>query len=193
MEFIYKKLCCYPYMCKLQSPSKYSPFDAIHVLRYFLQYSSQFWTYWFWCLLVLLLFFVSPLSHQQNNSLWGLFSLRETRKSHLGGNLWIRRKGYGGHAVLGPKLLNIQCNVGRCACKSPIMKWANVLKVFKKINWSQMQPLTITPAGTLMQMGSQNTHLAGEACLLGSHPPEDNSRFFWVRPRTFKHLDKDNW
>ena len=35
MEFIYKKLCIYSYMFKLQSPSKYSPFDAIHLLRHF--------------------------------------------------------------------------------------------------------------------------------------------------------------
>ena len=28
-EFIYKKLCIYSYMFKLQSPSKYSPLEAI--------------------------------------------------------------------------------------------------------------------------------------------------------------------
>ena len=33
-EFIHKKLC-YFYMFKLQSPSKYSPWDAIHLLRLF--------------------------------------------------------------------------------------------------------------------------------------------------------------
>ena len=30
-----KKLCIYSYMFKLQSPSKYSPSDAIHLLRIF--------------------------------------------------------------------------------------------------------------------------------------------------------------
>ena len=35
MEFIYKKLCIYSYMFKVQSPSKYSPFDAIHLSRLF--------------------------------------------------------------------------------------------------------------------------------------------------------------
>ena len=34
-EFIYKKMCIYSYMFKVQSPSKYSPFDAIHLLRLF--------------------------------------------------------------------------------------------------------------------------------------------------------------
>ena len=35
MEFIYKELCVYSYMFKLQSPSKYSPFDTIHLQRHF--------------------------------------------------------------------------------------------------------------------------------------------------------------
>ena len=41
-ECIYKKLCIYSYVFKPQSPSKYSPFDAIHLLRCFFHYSSQF-------------------------------------------------------------------------------------------------------------------------------------------------------
>ena len=60
-----------------------------------------------------------------------------------------RKVGHGGHAVLGQKLLNTQRGVGRCACKSPIMKWANALSLQKKkIHWSQTQLLT-KPAGTL--------------------------------------------
>ena len=35
MEFIYKNLCIYSYMFKLQSRSKYSLFDVIHLLRLF--------------------------------------------------------------------------------------------------------------------------------------------------------------
>ena len=34
-EFIYKKLCIYSYTFKLQSPSKYSPFDAIDLVTFF--------------------------------------------------------------------------------------------------------------------------------------------------------------
>ena len=34
-EFIFLKWCVYSYMFKLQSPSKYSPSDAIHLLRCF--------------------------------------------------------------------------------------------------------------------------------------------------------------
>ena len=49
------------------------------------------------------------------------------------------------------KLLNTQHDVGRCARKSPTMKWANALKEsLKNIHRSQMQPLVTTPAGILM-------------------------------------------
>ena len=41
-EFIYKKLWIYSHMFKLQSPSKYSPFDGIHLSRFFFYCSSQF-------------------------------------------------------------------------------------------------------------------------------------------------------
>ena len=41
-----------------------------------------------------------------------------------------------------------------------------------------MQPFTTLPAATLIQMGSWNTHLEGEACTQEAHPPEDNSVYF---------------
>ena len=39
---LYKKLCIYSYMFKLQSPSKYSSFDAIQLSRHFFHCSKQF-------------------------------------------------------------------------------------------------------------------------------------------------------
>ena len=93
--------------------------------------------------LVLLPFFVSPLPHWQNISLWGLFSsgeITKKKKRSLGEIGWIGRVGPGGHAVFGQKLLNTQLSVGRIhACKSPIVKWANTLKESsKKIHWSHI-------------------------------------------------------
>ena len=41
-EFIDKKLCIYSYTFQLQSPSNYSPFDAVHHLRCFFHCSKQF-------------------------------------------------------------------------------------------------------------------------------------------------------
>ena len=57
LEFIYKKLCIYSYMFKLQSSSKYSPFDTITYWDGFFSHcSKRFSTLQFWCLLVLLPF-----------------------------------------------------------------------------------------------------------------------------------------
>ena len=41
-EFTYKTLCIYSYMFILQSPSRYSPFDWIHLSRCFFQCSKHF-------------------------------------------------------------------------------------------------------------------------------------------------------
>ena len=107
----------------------------------------KFWTRRFWCLLVLLLFFVSSFPHQQNVSLWGLFSSRETKVARG------ERLNRGGEAqrsyYFWSKTAEHSGGVGRCACKSPIMKWANSLKVFKKIQWRSTPPLTTSPASTL--------------------------------------------
>ena len=42
LELIYKTLCIYSYMFKVQSPSKHSPFDATHLSRCFFHCSEQF-------------------------------------------------------------------------------------------------------------------------------------------------------
>ena len=97
-------------MFKLQSPSEYSPFDAIHLWRCFFCAQDSFWTCQFLCLLVLspLPFFVSPLPHRQNISLSGPFSSGETKKKVIWGESgWIWRVGHQGHGVFGQKLLNL--------------------------------------------------------------------------------------
>ena len=101
-EIYLEKLCIYSYMLKLQSPSEYFPFDAIHLGDFFFcNAQNSFWIHRFWCLLVLLPFFVSLLPHQQNISLWGFF--------HLG-----------------------LVSVGRCILKSSVMKWQTHWKSSKK-------------------------------------------------------------
>ena len=137
-EFIYKKLCIYSYMFKLQSPSKCFLFDPIHLSRHFSTTQNRFWTHPFWCLLVLLMFFISLLQHQQNSSLWGSFSSRETKKKVTRGEIrWIGKVRHGGHVIFGLELPNTQHSVGSCAHKLPIMKWANTLKESSKnIHWS---------------------------------------------------------
>ena len=128
-KFIYKKLCIYSHMFKLQSPSKYSPSDAMHLSRHCFHCSEQFLNSSFWMSYAVSAIFVSPLPYGQNISLWGLFQLEERkRKVTLGEIEWIERVGHVGLAVFGQKLMNTQHSVTRCACKSPIMRCANVLK-----------------------------------------------------------------
>ena len=61
--------------------------------------SNRFWAHRFWCLLVLLLFFVSPFSHWQNVSFEDFFHLGKQQKK----TRWIGRVGHGGHAVFWSK------------------------------------------------------------------------------------------
>ena len=56
---------------------------------------NSFRTHWFWCLLLLLEFFISSLPHQQNISLWGVFSSRETKKVTQGKIRWIQKVRHG--------------------------------------------------------------------------------------------------
>ena len=127
--------------------------STLHLLQYthwdcFPTAQNSFWTRQFGCFLVLLQFFVSPVPRWQNVSLWGLFSSGETnRKIVTRGKIrWIWRVGHRGHAGLGQKLLNTQWSVDRCAHKSPIMKWASVLKESSKNN--SLEPNTASHTTT---------------------------------------------
>ena len=68
-KFIYKKLCIYSHMFKLQSPSKYSPSDAMHLSRHCFHCSEQFLNSSFWMSYAVSAIFVSPLPYGQNISL----------------------------------------------------------------------------------------------------------------------------
>ena len=49
-------------------------------------------------------------------------------KSRSGRDQANREGGAWAHVIFGKKkLLNTECGVDKCACKSPIMKWANAL------------------------------------------------------------------
>ena len=146
-------MCIYSYISKLQSSSECFPFEAIHISIFFSTAHNSFWTGWFWCLLVLLPFFVSSFPHQN------IFHPGKQKKKSRGEIGCIGRVGHGGHAILGQKLLNIQHSVGRCTCKSPIMKWANAFKESSKkftevecnlsqqcrlVHWYRWVPTTLT-------------------------------------------------
>ena len=146
----------YSYVFKLQSPSKYSPFNAIHLSGHFFHCSEQSLNS-----LILMPFSASAVFCFTSSTSATRFPLRtfytqENKKKVVWGEMgWMGKVEHGGHAVFGQKLLNTQHSAVRCACKSPIMKWANALKESsKKIHWSWTQLLTTPPAGTRIQMGS---------------------------------------
>ena len=130
-------------MFKLQSPSQDSPFDAIHLLRYFFHCSKLFLNSLILMSFSVLAIFLFYLFHMGKMFPFEDFFMaggggRGINRSHSG---WRGRVGYGGHAVFSQKLQNTQRGVGRCTCKSPIMKWANMLKESsKKIQINLLKP-----------------------------------------------------
>ena len=123
----------YSYMFKHQSPLL--SIGCNTPIEMFSHCSKSFLSHQFWCLLVFLdIFFASPLPHQQNVSLLGLFSSKETKESVLGQKQVNREGGAQGSYHFRQKLVNTQRSVGRCRCahKSPIRKRANALRVIQK-------------------------------------------------------------
>ena len=151
-EFIYIKFCIHFYMFKLDSPSRYSSSDAMHLLRHFFHCSKQFLNS-----SILMPFSASAIFCSTYSTLAKRFSLSTfsygettTKKVTWGEIGWIGSVGHGVHVIFGQKLMNTQCGVGKCACKSPTIKWANVLeKSFKKSAEGKLS----MPAGALIQMG----------------------------------------
>ena len=122
-------------MFKLQSPSKHSPFDAIHLSRCFFYCSKQFLSSSIlmpFLASAIFCLFVSPLPHQQNVPFEVFFHLGKQKKSLMEKSGEWGGWGTGVMLFFGQKLLNTQHSVGRWAHESPIMKWANTLKESSK-------------------------------------------------------------
>ena len=129
---LFIKLCVFILTClnfrHLQS--------TLHLMQYtyrdvFSTAQSSFWTHWFWCLLVLLLFFVSPLPHGKMFPFQDYFYLGKQKM--LLGQDWVNREGGAWEpCCFWSKLLNAAMCVSRCACKLPIMKWVPSMKESSK-------------------------------------------------------------
>ena len=173
-------------MFKLQSPSKYSPFHDVHLLRHFFPLlKKQFLNLW-----ILMPFSASDLFGFTSSTSAKTFPLRTffilgNKQSHMGQDPVNREGGaWGGHAVFLASNCWTLSTVwaGARAYKSLIMKWSNTLKESsKKLTEAETQPLTTTPAGALIWMGPWNTHQVGEAC--STRGPLWGIRFwFWGDP-----------
>ena len=130
-EFIYKKLCILIYL-NFSHLRGYSSLDTIHQWRHFSHCSNvfiviDFDAFYCFCLFWFHLFHIGKTFPFEN-----FLYLGKQQKKSLRARIWsIGRVGHGDHTVFGQKLLNTQRSLGRCARKSPVMKWANALKVFK--------------------------------------------------------------
>ena len=161
---------------------------------------SSFWTCRFWCFLVLLPFFCFTSTSTKHFPLRTFFV--KGNKKNL---LRVRLGKWGGWSTrvmrfFDQKLLKTQHSMGRCAPKSPMMKWANALSRQKKFteaehSLSQQRQLVYwyrwVPR-TLISLGKPELQ---EVC-----PPENNSRVFWVPhhnvlPRTTatKAIQRHTW
>ena len=79
----------------------------------------------------------------------------------------------------GQKLLNTQHSLGRCAPKSPIMKWANMFRVFKK-NSLKLHTASHNNTNWYTDTDGFLEHSpSGGSLLRGTCPPEDYSRGFF--------------
>ena len=159
--------------------------NTLHWMQYtywdiFCTAQNSFWTRQFWRLLELLPFFVSPLPHQQNFSLWGYFSFGETKKMLFGERSGeMEERDMGVMTCLDKNLLSTQHGIGRFTRKSPIRKWVNVLSLQKftesehslsqqcqLVHWYRWIPRTPTKQG--------------KPVLKEAHPPGGNSWYFGV-------------
>ena len=169
-------------MFKLQSPSNYSPFDATHLsrhilVRHFFHCSKQFLN-----LLILMCFsafdvFCFTSSTSTKRFPLRTFFIRETKKSCSRWEPLNREGGHRGHAGFGPKLLSTQHGVGRCAHKSPIMRWANAFKESSKKKFTEAE-CSLSQQCQLehwYRWVSRTLTYQEKLLLQGTHPPEDNS------------------
>ena len=88
----------------------------------------------FFCFLFFVFVFCITSSTLAKRFLLRTFFISRNKKICLRRDQVNREHGAWGYAVLGPKLLNTQCSVGRCAPKLPIMKKANALSLQKNFS-----------------------------------------------------------
>ena len=136
VEFIYKNLRTYFYMFKLQSPSKYSPFDATHLSRFFSTAQNRSWTYQFWCLLVLLLFFCFTSSTSAKHFPLRTFFIWGNKKitwPFLGKIGWIKKGGAQGSCSFWSKTADHSVQCGQVCLKITCHEMGkHIQRVFKK-------------------------------------------------------------
>ena len=162
------------YMFNLQPPSKYSPFDAIHLSRHFSTIQNSFWTCRFWSFSASAIFCFTSSTSAKYFPLRTFFTQGNKKKVTQ-----VNREGgaQGSCRFLVINYWSLSA-VWAGACKSPITKWANKWSLQKKfteaerslsqhhqlVPWSRWVPRTRT--------------YRGKPAPQGARPLEDNSTVF---------------
>ena len=126
--FIYKNCVS---MFKLQSPSKYSPFDATHLSSHFLHGSKQFLNLSIFSLLVFLAFFCFTVSTSAKCFFLRTFFIRGNKKSCPGWDWVIRRMGHRHDAIFGQTQSAVWAGL---LVKHPSWSGQCIERVLKKIS-----------------------------------------------------------
>ena len=124
-EFIYKELCIYSYMFQVQSPSKYSPFDAIHLWRLFPTVQHFLNSPILMPFSASAIFFGGGLFHISKTFLFEDFFHpgKQTNKKVTWGKVeWIGRVGHGCHGGFLAQNCWTLSLCGQVCCKSLMMK-----------------------------------------------------------------------
>ena len=156
--FIYKNLC------NLTCLNFSSLQSTLHVMRctyqdVFSTAQNSFWSHWFWCLLCFCYFLFHLFHTSKMFPFEDFFNWRkQTNKQKLtwGEIRWIGRVGHGGGSCcFGSKTAKHSAQGGQVCLQISHHEMGKCVESLQKKNhWSRMQPLTTTPAGTLIQMGS---------------------------------------
>ena len=150
---LFKYSCLHVCVCILTCLNFSHLQSTLHLRQYtyphiFPTAQNSFWTHWFWCLLLVLPVFVSPLPHWQNDSLWGLFP---------GQDGWIGRVRHSSHAIFGQKLLNTSKMWAGVLVNHPLWdgktRWVfkkfteaefSLLQQCQLVHWYRWVPRTLT-------------------------------------------------
>ena len=139
---------------------------------------NSFWTYQFWCLLVLLLFCFTSSTSAKCFPLRTFFILGNTHKKVAQGKIgWI---GKVGSCWFWSKTTDHSAQeLTRVLKNYPSWNGQTCWESSKKIHWSWMQPLTRSQLVHWHRWVPWILTCWGKPVLHGAHPPENISGFFW--------------
>ena len=174
-------------MFNLQSPSKYSPFDTIHLLRWvFLPLKTVFELVDFdafecFCCFLFNLFHIGKIFPFED-----FFHLRKQKQFAWGKIRWVGKAGHRGHAVFCHTLSAVWA---AAFTNRPSLNGQSVERLLKKkFNEAEHSPSQQCQQVQWYRWAPRTLNWEGGAMLQGPHPSEDNSWFLGDPPHPYCFL-----